>query len=67
MPQRVSRPLRCSVQARSLCAALLVGSLLVACDEAPQPAPTPSLKVETVAPRTRDLAREVVASGAIAA
>jgi RND family efflux transporter MFP subunit len=67
MPQRFPRPLRCNVPARSLCATLLLGSLLVACAEAPQPAPTPSLTVETVAPRNRELAREVVASGAIAA
>ncbi len=48
-------------------AALSAG--LAACDQAPEPAasPTPSLTVETVAPRMRALPREVTASGAIAA
>ena len=67
MPQRLPRPLHCGVPTRSLFIALLLGGLLVACAEAPQPAPTPSLTVETVVPRSRELAREVVASGAIAA
>ena len=40
---------------------------LTACSEPPKPAATPSLTVETVASSTREVAREVAASGEIAA
>lgn len=47
--------------------AVFLGALLAACGKPAETAPTPSLTVETVAPRTRELVREVAASGAIAA
>jgi RND family efflux transporter MFP subunit len=48
-------------------ASIVLVAGLAACGEPPEAAPTPSLTVETVAPRLRALAREVTASGAIAA
>ena len=41
--------------------------LLTACGESPAPATIPSLTVETVSPGVREIAREITASGAIAA
>ncbi len=46
---------------------VVLGGLLAACGAEPEAAPSPSLTVQTVAPQSRVVAREVSASGAIAA